>query len=280
MAKKKTRVINVQGAEISLFIEKEADYISLTDISKNFEVGVSAIESWMRNRNTVEFLGAWERLYNSGFNSVGFDGIKSNVGLNTFKLSAKKWINETNAIGIRAKTGRYGGTYAHKDIAIQFCYWLSPVFQLYVIKEFQRLKEEEARKNNVEWNYQRFLTKVNYRLHTDTIKEHIIPLIQASQSNVKEWVVYAEEADLLNRAVFGQTAKQWREQNPEQANKGNVRDFSDIAQLNVLANLESMNAILIERGMSKENRFEILAQAAISQYRRLAQDDQLRQIEN
>ena len=225
MASKKNRMITVQGVEISLFTEKDADYISLTDIAKNFEVGVSAIESWMRNRNTVEFLGTWEKLYNADFNSGGFDGIKSNVGLNSFKLSVKKWINETHAIGIRAKSGRYGGTYAHKDIAIQFCYWLSPVFQLYVIKEFQRLKEEEAKKNNLEWNYQRFLTKVNYRLHTDTIKTHIIPRIQAQQSNVKQWIIYAEEADLLNRAVFGQTAKEWREQNPELCRSCSIECF-------------------------------------------------------
>ena len=225
MAIKKNRMITVQGVEISLFTEKDADYISLTDIAKNFEVGVSAIESWMRNRNTVEFLGTWEKLYNTDFNSGGFDGIKSNVGLNSFKLSVKKWINETHAIGIRAKSGRYGGTYAHKDIAIQFCYWLSPVFQLYVIKEFQRLKEEEAKKNNLEWNYQRFLTKVNYRLHTDTIKTHIIPRIQAQQSNVKQWIIYAEEADLLNRAVFGQTAKEWREQNPELCRSCSIECF-------------------------------------------------------
>ena len=272
MAKKKT--INVQNTEITILVQNDADYISITDISKNFEIGVSAIESWMRNRNTVEFLGTWERLYNPDFNSVGFDGIKSEVGLNTFKLSAKKWIKETNAIGIQAKAGRYGGTYAHKDIAIQFCYWLSPVFQLYVIKEFQRLKEEEAKQNNLEWNYQRFLTKVNYRLHTDTIRDKIIPKLQTKKD--KQWLVYADEADLLNMAVFGQTARQWREDNPEQAKKGNVRDYADIMQLNVLANLESLNAVLIEQGLDKERRFDLLAQTAITQYRRLSEQENLK----
>ena len=165
----KNKIIQVQGVGISLLTKADNDFISITDIAKNFETGVASIESWMRNRNTVEFLGTWEQLYNSNFNSVGFDGIKANVGLNTFKLSAKKWIAETNAIGIQAKSGRYGGTYAHKDIAIQYCYWLSPVFQLYLIKEFQRLKENENDRLKLDWNLQRTLARVNYSIHTDAI---------------------------------------------------------------------------------------------------------------
>lgn len=264
----KNQILTVEGQSISIKQINDTDYISLTDISKNFEVGVSAIESWMRNRNTVEFLGTWEKLYNPDFNSGGFDGIKSKVGLNSFKLSVKKWISDTQAIGLQAKAGRYGGTYGHKDIAIQFCYWLSPVFQLYLIKEFQRLKEEEGRRNKVEWNYSRFLSKVNYRLHTETIRDHILPRLQIPKN--REWIAYAEEADLLNMAVFGQTAQQWREANPEAAQKGNMRDFASIEELNVLANLEGLNSYLIRKGAGKEGRYIALAEEAINQYKRLA----------
>ena len=205
---KKNRIIDVQGASITFFTNKEDDYISLTDIAKNFETGTAAIESWMRNRNTVEFLGTWEVLHNENFNSDGFDEIKSNVGLNTFKLSVKKWTEETNSIGIQSKAGRYGGTYAHKDIAIQFCYWLSPVFQLYLIKEFQRLKikESQEQKETIEWTVRRTLAKVNYRIHTDAVKKHLVPPVLSPK---KKGVVYASEADILNIALFGMTAKEW-----------------------------------------------------------------------
>ena len=261
MAKKK-RILTVEGKEITLITQKETDYISITDISKNFEVGVSGIESWMRNRNTVEFLGTWEKLYNPSFNSVGFDGIKSNVGLNSFKLSAKKWIKETGAIGIQAKAGRYGGTYAHKDIAIQFCYWLSPVFQLYLIKEFQRLKikEAEEQKATLEWQVKRTLAKVNYRIHTDAVQQHLIP----PRLNVKQrGIVYANEADLLNMALFGMTAKMWRSQNPDK--KGNIRDHATGEQLLVLSNLENLNAEFIKVGLDQEERLERLNEIAIHQ---------------
>jgi hypothetical protein len=261
MAKKK-RTLTVEGTDITLITQKDADYISLTDIAKNFEVGVSGIESWMRNRNTVEFLGTWEKLYNPSFNSVGFDGIKSNVGLNSFKLSVKKWIVETGAIGIQAKTGRYGGTYAHKDIAIQFCYWLSPVFQLYLIKEFQRLKirEAEEQKATLEWHVKRTLAKVNYRIHTDAVQQHLIP----PRLNVKQQsIVYASEADLLNMALFGMTAKMWRSQNTDK--KGNIRDHATGEQLLVLSNLENLNAEFIKVGLDQEERLERLNEIAIYQ---------------
>ena len=237
------------------------------------------IRNWLRTRNTLNFLGAWESLYNPNFKPVEFDGLMRYAGDPSFTMSVKEWQETTGGIGIFAKRGRNGGTYAHRDIAFKFGASISASFELLLIREFQRLKAEEYSRQKLEWSYQRFLTKVNYRLHTDMIKEHIIPRIQAQQNRTPEWLIYADEADLLNMAVFGLTAKQWREENPEQAKRGNVRDSADIAQLNVLANLESMNAILIERGMDKEGRFEILSQAAISQYRRLAQNDQLKRIE-
>jgi len=261
MAKKK-RTITVEGTAITLIAQKDADYISLTDIAKNFETGVSSIESWMRNRNTVEFLGTWEKLYNPNFNSDGFDGIKSNVGLNSFKLSAKKWITETGAIGIQAKTGRYGGTYAHKDIAIQFCYWISPVFQLYLIKEFQRLKikEAEEQKATIEWQVKRTLAKVNYRIHTDAVQQHLVPQrLNKKQSGV----VYASEADVLNVALFGMTAKEWRIANADK--KGNIRDHSTGEQLLVLSNLENLNSEFIKVGLDQEERLERLNEIAIYQ---------------
>ena len=273
--KKKNQVITIEGREVLITQVNDKDYICLTDMAESDD-----IKNWLRNKNTIEFLAVWEKLHNPNFNWVEFDPISREAGLNRFKLSAKQWIERTNAIGLVAKPGRYGGTYAHKDIAFEFGSWISPEFKLTLIKEFDRLKSEELSRQNLEWNYQRFLTKVNFRLHTDTIKDHIIPRIKGQQSNVKEWIIYAEEADLLNMAVFGMTAKQWREQHPEEAKTGNARDYADIAQLNVLANLEGMNAILIERGMHKEERFEILAQASISQYRRLTEHEQLKQIED
>jgi len=262
MAKKKTLLVN--GIEVTLLQKKEEDYFSLTDIAKNFEVGVAAIESWMRNRNTVEFLGTWEKLYNPDFNSDGFDGIKGNVGLNSFKLSVKKWMVETNAIGIQAKAGKYGGTYAHKDIALQFCYWISPVFQLYLIKEFQRLKKAEAeeQKATLEWNVKRTLAKVNYRIHTDAIKENLIP-DRIYNRPKKEGFTYANEADVLNVALFGMTAKSWRSKNPKK--KGNMRDYATGEQLIVLANLESLNAQFIKDGLSPDERADKLNEIAIYQ---------------
>lgn len=264
--------IEVQGKEITLRQLRQDDYICLTDMAESDD-----IKNWLRNKNTIEFLGVWERLYNTDFNWVEFDLIIREAGLNRFKLSAKQWIEKTGAIGIIAKAGRYGGTYAHKDIAFEFGAWISPEFKLMLIKEFDRLKREELLRESKEWNYQRFLTKVNYRLHTDTIRDHILPLLQIPKN--REWLVYAEEADLLNMAVFGQTAKRWREANPEMDTQGNMRDYADIVQLNVLANLESLNAVLIEQGMSKEDRFELLVKTSISQYERLSQNYNLKQLD-
>ncbi|MCB0214119.1 MAG: KilA-N domain-containing protein, partial [Anaerolineae bacterium] len=276
MAKKKNQIITVEGQEITIKQVDNEDYISLTDMAGRGEKGSEIIRNWMRTRSTVLFLMEWEVMYNPDFNLVESHQIRDEASSGesiTFVLSVKEWIERTNAKGIVSKPGRYGGTFAHKDIAFEFGLRISPRFKLHLIREFQRLKEEEYSRQQLEWNYQRFLTKVNYRLHTDTIKDHIIPMIQKQRENALDWVIYAEEADLLNMAVFGMTARQWREQNPEDAKKGNMRDFAEIAQLHVLANLEGTNAILIEHGMTKEERFEILAQAAISQYKRLVKDE-------
>jgi len=211
MTKKRKSTINVKGSEVSIYTENDLDFISLTDMVKNFDGGSALIEQWLKNKDTVLFLGVWEQLNNSNFNSPEFEGIKNEAGRNSFYLSAKKWIEKTNAIGLRASAGRYGGTYAHKDIAFEFGSWLSPEFKLYLIKEFQRLKEEENKRLSLEWNLNRTLSKINYRIHTDAIKEHIIP---EKISKTEEGFIYANEADVLNVALFGQTAKKWREENP------------------------------------------------------------------
>lgn len=260
MANKKD--ILVQGKRIAL-ISSNRDYISLTDIDAAFDGGGSHIESWMRNRNTVEFLGVWEKVHNPNFNSVEFDEIFAQTGLNRFKLSIKKWTKNTNAIGIKAKAGRYGGTYAHPDIAFNFALWLSPTFQVYIAKEFQRLKRQEAKeKSNIfDWNLKRLLSKINYSVHTDAIKDKLIPprLIRSKTDGQ----IYAEEADILNLALFGLTAREWRMQNPE--TKGNIRDHSTTEQLLVLANLEAINAELIRQGLSQDERIIRLNEAAITQ---------------
>jgi hypothetical protein len=218
----------------------------------------------------------WEKHNNPDFNYIQTNVIKTQISENAYVLTVKRWIEETQAIGIQAKAGRYGGTYAHRDIAFEFATWLSPEFKFYLIQEFQRLKEEEFNRKKLEWSYQRFLTKVNYRLHTDSIRDHLIPKLQATKGG--EWLVYADEADLLNKAVFGMTAKEWRDANPELAKKGNIRDYADIVQLNVLANLESLNAVMIEAGTQKANRFDLLRKTAISQYQRLSQHPGLNQL--
>jgi hypothetical protein len=263
---KSNKSINVQGGEIMLLPQRgQEDYISLTDIMKKFDDEFS-IYSWMRNRNTVEFLGVWEQLHNPDFKGNEFVTFKNEAGSNNFNLTPQKWINATGAIGMVVKSGRYGGgTFAHRDIAVNFCYWLSPTFQLYLIKEFQRLKEIEAqeRQGALEWNIKRFLSKLNYSIHTDAIKETLIPprLAQNSASGL----VYAGEADILNVALFGVTAKQWRSQNPEA--KGNIRDHATTEQLLVLANLEAINAELIRQGLSQDERVVRLNEAAITQMR-------------
>jgi hypothetical protein len=242
MSKNKRVTIEVQGTAITILAQQHEDYLCLTDIAryKNDERTDDLVRNWLRNRNTIEFLGVWERLNNPGFNPVEFDGIRMQAGLNSFTLTPKQWIAKTGAIGIVSNVGRYGGTFAHRDIAFEFASWISVEFKLYLIKEFQRLKDDESRRLSLAWNLNRTLSKLNYRIHTEAIKEHIIP---ATVTPAQAAIVYANEADLLNVALFGQTAKQWRDANTKL--DGNMRDHAAIEQLLVLANLEGMNAELI-----------------------------------
>lgn len=256
--------INVQGTAITILNQNENDYISLTDMVKNFDGGSSLIENWLKNKDTILFLGVWEQINNPDFNSPEFEGIKNEAGRNSFYLSAKKWIEATNAKGIIASAGRYGGTFAHKDIAFEFGSWLSPEFKLYLIKEFQRLKEDENQRLSLEWNLNRTLAKINYRIHTDAIKQHIIP---ESISNKQATIFYANEADLLNVALFGKTAQQWRTENPDK--EGNIRDYASIEQLLVLANIESMNAEFIRMELPQHDRLLKLNRIAIQQLQSL-----------
>ena len=250
--------INVQQTEITVIELNEKDYISLTDMVKNIENGLALIEKWLRNKNTIEFLGIWEEMYNPNFNSPEFEGIKNEAGLNRFILSVKQWTEKTNSIGIIAKAGRYGGTYAHKDIAFEFASWVSPQFKLYLIKEFDRLKAKEQ--EQLGWSVKRELSKLNYHIHTDAIKQNLIPPeLTAKQKSF----VYAEEADVLNVALFGITAKEWREENPDL--KGNIRDYATINQLICLSNLENLNAVFIQKGMEQSERLTELNKIAIQQ---------------
>lgn len=264
MTKSKKSTIDVQGTAVTVLSKEQDDYISLTDMVKNFDGGSALIEQWLKNKDTILFLGVWEQINNPSFNSPEFEGIKNEAGRNSFYLSAKKWIETTNATGLIASAGRYGGTYAHKDIAFEFGSWLSPEFKLYLIKEFQRLKEDENRRLSLDWNLNRTLAKVNYRIHTDAIKEKIIPSIITKK---QQSLTYANEADLLNVALFGMTAKQWRDQNPNL--KGNIRDYSSIEQLLVLANLESLNAEFIRMELTQGDRLKKLNQIAIEQMKSL-----------
>jgi hypothetical protein len=266
MAKKRS-TITVDGEEIAVLQNEGEDYISLTDMTRSFEGGSALIESWLRGTDTLLFLGAWERLNNEDFNSLEFEGIRNKSGHGSFYLSVKTWIARTGAIGIIANPGRYGGTFAHKDIAFEFGTWLSPEFKLFLIREFQRLKDDESRRLSLEWNLNRTLSKINYRIHTDAIKEHIIP---AAVTSAQAGLIYANEADLLNVALFGLTAKQWRDANPGRS--GNVRDYATIEQLLVLVNLEALNSEFIRIGMSPSDRLKRLNQTAISQLRSLAGD--------
>jgi len=270
----KTNSINVKGTEITIIQNGKDDFISLTDMVKGFEDGLVLIEKWLRNKNTIEFIGIWEEINNPDFNSPEFGGIKNEAGLNRFTLSAKKWIEKTNAVGIIAKTGRYGsGTFAHRDIAFEFASWLSPSFKLYLIKEFQRLKEDENDRLKLDWNLQRTLAKVNYHIHTDAIKEKLIPKeLTKQQINF----VYASEADMLNMALFTMTAKQWRDANPEA--KGNIRDAASIEQLVVLSNMESINAVLIHQGLKSNERVKQLNKIAIMQMRSLLGNKSLKSL--
>lgn len=250
--------ITVQNAEITVLNIEDKDYISLTDMVRNIENGLSLIEKWLRNKNTIEFLGIWEEMYNPNFNSPEFEGIKNEAGLNRFILSVKQWIEKTNAIGLIAKAGRYGGTYAHKDLAFEFASWVSPQFKLYLLREFQRLKEDEQKQ--LGWSAKRELSKINYRIHTDAIKHNLIP---AEITKAQASLVYANEADVLNVAMFGMTAKQWREANPTL--KGNIRDYASINELICLSNMENLNALFIEQGITQSERLIKLNQIAIHQ---------------
>ena len=258
--------ITVQNTQITVVRIDERDYISLTDMVRNIENGLALIEKWLRNKNTIEFLGIWESMYNPNFNSPEFEGIKNAAGLNRFILSVKQWVEKTNSRGIIAKAGRYGGTYAHKDIAFEFATWVSPQFKLYLIQEFERMKTDEQKL--LGWSAKRELSNINYRIHTDAIKQNLIPeKVTAAQASI----IYAEEADVLNVAMFGQTAKQWREAHPEM--KGNIRDYASINELICLANMENINAVLIDEGVPQGDRLVRLNQIAINQMRVLENDD-------
>ena len=271
----KTSTLNVQGTEIAVTKINSEDYICLTDMVKR-EEGEDHIRNWMRNKNTIEFLGLWEQLHNANFKGVEFDTFLKEAGYNRFNMTPKKWITATNAIGIISKSGRNGGTYAHKDIAFEFGAWISSSFRLYLILEYQRLKEIENNQYNLEWNVKRVLTKVNYQIQTDAIKSYILP--QKSESLKDEWI-YADEADILNLIMFGCTAKQWRELNPDRALAGeNIRDMASINELNVLSNLQSLNATLIKQGLDKKERFLILMETAKDQLNLLEKYDYIKSI--
>lgn len=271
----KGRVIQVKQSSIKVITQGETDFISLTDIARHKDAGHtdSIIQNWMRNRNTIELLGFWETIYNPSFKPLEFEGFRKQAGLNSFVMTPKRWIETTNAIGIVSKSGRYGGTYAHKDIALEFASWISIEFKLYVIKEFQRLKDDENNRLKLEWNLQRTLAKVNYHIHTDAIKENLIPKeITKQQASF----VYANEGDLLNVALFGITAKQWRENNPEQ--KGNIRDFATLEQLVVLSNMESINALLIRQELPQNERLIELNKVAITQMKSLLESNSMKKL--
>ncbi len=260
---KKTSLITVQQIPVTIMSIDQRDYISLTDMAKartDAARAADVIKNWLRARSTLEFLGTWEVMYNPDFKVVEFDHFKSEAGLHTFTLSAKEWIEKTNAIGIYVQSGRYGGTYAHKDIAFEFGSAISPVFKLYLLKEYQRLKDDENDRLKIEWSAKRFLSKNNYLIHTDAVKNYVLPQSNYTKSN--EWLAYADEADLLNVALFGCTAKAWREANPELAKNSNIRDYASIAELTVLSNLETHNAELIKQGLLKAERFKRLQEIA------------------
>jgi len=272
MSKRKT--IEVLSTQVKVKTIDQNDFICLTDIakSKNPEHPDDLIRNWLRNRNTLELLGIWERLHNPDFNPVEFDGIKKQAGLNSFTLTPKQWIATTQAIGLNSKTGRYGGTYAHKDIAFEFASWVSVEFKLYLIKEFQRLKEREQ--EQIGWDVKRQLTKINYRIHTDAVKENLIPS-KLTQQQMR--FIYASEADLLNMALFGKTAQQWRQENPDK--KGNIRDYASVSQLVCLANLETLNAHFIKQQLPPAERIQILNQTAIQQMRLLIEDSSIKKLQ-
>lgn len=271
----KNKKIEVKGTEITIHKGEVDDYLSLTDIARYKDPSNmdTIIQNWLRNRNTIELLGFWEQMYNPNFKPLEFEGFRKQAGLNSFVLTPKRWIETTNAIGIVSRSGRYGGTYAHKDIAFEFASWISIEFKLYVIKEFQRLKEEETNRLKLDWNLQRTLSKVNYSIHTDAIKERLIP---EKLSTKQTSFIYASEADLLNMALFGKTAADWRAENRDSI--GNIRDQATLEQLVVLSNLESINAVLIRQGIDQPERLTQLNQIAISQMTSLVNNANLRKL--
>ncbi len=260
------QLIKVMGREVALISREKENYISITDIAKYKDSGHSdqIIQNWLRTRSTIEFIGLWENIHNPHFKPIEFEGFKAQSGANSFFLTPQRWIESTNAIGISSKSGRYGGTFAHPDIAFEFASWISAEFKLYLIVEFQRLKKDENQRLKLEWNVQRTLAKVNYRIHTDAIKEQLIPPVLSKEQINR---VYADEADLLNMALFGMTARHWREANLDRA--GNIRDHSTIEQLVVLSNLESINSVLIRQGLLQGVRLKQLNEIAITQMRSL-----------
>ena len=264
--------ITVQNTNITIIAVNGDDYISLTDLARHKSDEPNAvIANWLRNRNTIEYLGIWEQLYNPNFKPTEFEGFRRQAGLNAFTLSPKKWIDATNAVGIIAKSGRYGGTYAHKDIALKFASWISVEFELYIVKEFQRLKTEEQRL--LGWSAKRELSKINYRIHTDAIKQNLVP---AEVTPAKASIIYANEADVLNVAMFGVTAKQWRKVHPYK--EGNIRDYASINELICLSNMENLNAVFIEQGMTQSERLVKLNQIAIHQMSVLESGDNDRKL--
>jgi len=272
----KSEKIIAKGTEVTIFQKEKKDYLSLTDIAryKNSHEPKDVVKNWMRSKNTIEFLGLWEVLNNSNFKGVEFDHFKNEAGYNSFTLSPKKWIESTNAIGLISKPGRYGGTFAHQDIAFEFASWISAEFKLYLIKEFQRLKSDETRRQQLEWNVSRTLAKVNYLVHTNAVKKHLIP---DDLSKYKQRFVYADEADLLNFALFNKTASAWRKERPDK--KGNIRDTATIEQLVVLSNLESFNSELIKDGLDADTRLKKLNQIAIRQMKIMLENKSLKKLE-
>lgn len=277
MKNKRHQIINVQGVSVGIFSKNNKDYISLTDIAGSKSKDSRAadiIKNWIRTRTTLEFLGTWESLNNPNFKVVKFDHFTKQAGLPSFVLSPGQWVEKTGAVGIYVELGRYGGTYAHKDIAFEFGSAINPVFKLYLIKEYQRLKELENNKYNLEWNIKRIISKINYLVQTDSIKQNII----SRNKYDKEWIIYAEEADILNVAVFGCTAKEWRSENPKLAKQNNIRDLASINELIVLSNLESHNADLINQNIDKDVRFKKLCIIAAYQLKVLASPDSLKSL--
>lgn len=276
MANNKLQKIIAKNIEIVTFKKNESDFISLTDIAKykDKERTNYVIQNWIRNRNTIEFLGLWERLDNPSFNSIEFDAFKNQAGLNSFSLTPQRWIEKTNAIGLISKSGRYGGgTFAHKDIAFEFAAWISSEFRLFIIKDFQRLKDDESKRLVQGWDIKRTLSKINYKIHTDAIKDNLIP---SNISKKQTDIVYASEGDVLNVALFGKTAKEWRLKNSNRS--GNIRDYADVTQLIVLSNLEGMNAELIRQKLSQPERLIRLNQIAITQMRSLLGNQNIKRL--